>query len=60
MKSKKDTLTELKKELLRIGTTNREKYDFLEKKGVFQVGCFCPSGVCVATEPNLTLSISGH
>lgn len=33
MKSNEETLSELKKELLRIGTTNREKYDLLKGKG---------------------------
>lgn len=33
MKSNEEILFELKKELLRIGTTNREKYDLLKAKG---------------------------
>lgn len=33
MESNEKTLSELKKELFRIGTTNREKYDLLKENG---------------------------
>lgn len=33
MKSNEETLEDLKKELLRIGSTNQRDYDLLKKKG---------------------------
>jgi hypothetical protein len=41
MKSNEETLSELKKELLRIGTTNREKYDLLRGKGSISSSQVC-------------------